>query len=100
VISWICGCRYSHIVYAFDCFVGRATECNTQCDARLDKGGAILSLPNASRLRRETPSGMPSARLTANASCLCRETLLQHWSHLLQRWLPHKNYAVGIYFLN
>jgi hypothetical protein len=42
---------------------------------------------NASRLGRETPSGMPTARLTANASCLCRETLLLHWSHLLQRWL-------------
>jgi len=27
------------------------------------------------------PSGMPTARLTANARCLRRETLPQHWSH-------------------
>ncbi len=35
VMNWTRGCRYSHIVYAFDCFVGRG-------DARLDKGRAIL----------------------------------------------------------
>jgi hypothetical protein len=32
------------------------------------------------------PFGYLLRRGCANASCLRRETLLQHWSHLLQRW--------------
>jgi hypothetical protein len=48
----------------------------------LQRGGTLCSPASPQKLPWEPPFGYAqSARLTANARCLGRETLLQHWSH-------------------